>query len=365
MKRFIGFVFVILSCIRLSAISLNLYDLERMMGSNIGTASIILAQKNYYQQYDNIVEDSDSNERVYVWSEDNSNYSDESEIWLSIYAEDNGNGAISYISLQCANLGDYAKITSDIPFLDYKFLRTSSFTWIVNNEKVSSNIYSGTKYMIEAETIKNEDDNSTIWVVDLFKKGGSWDNYNGKKKHYEDGSNLLYITYTVKDGYLAGEYIRYNTLAERDNALYSLWETASQEHELGDFNQFKTSMESPQARQNLYDAISGEYELGDYKDYDSVVTTNLVYANSHPLVKITPSDNRWYYETYSYTDDLIFKGYSAKRPIHMFESSNVDGYGTVRKRINGEWKSYTGKVSIRISAVDGRHLGIRVEPNPQ
>ncbi len=300
MKRFIGFVFVILSCLRLSAISLNLYDLERMLGGNIGTASILLAQKNYYQQYDNRVEDSDSDERVYVWSENNTNYSDESEIWLSVYAENNGNGAISYISLQCANLKDYAEITSDIPFLDYKFLRTSSVTRIVENENVSSNVYSGTKYMLETETIKNENNNSTIWVVDLFKKGGSWDDYNGKKKHYDDESNLLSITYTVKDGYLAGEYIGYNTI-----------------------------------------------------DY-----------TMHPRVRITPSDNRWNYETYSYTDDLIFKGYSSKRPIHMFESSNVDGYGTVRKRINGEWKSYTGKVKIRISAGDGWHLGIRVEPNP-
>ena len=300
MRRFIGFAIVVLSCVRLSAISLNLYDLERMMGSNIGTASIILAQKNYYQQYDDIVEDSDRNERVYVWSEGNSDYSDRSEIWLSVYAEDNGNGAISYISLQCANLKDYASITSDIPFLDYKFLRTSSFIRITDNEKVSSNVYSGTKCMLETETIKDEDDNSTVWVVDLFIKGGSSDDYNGKKKYYDDESNILSITYTVKDGYLASEYIGYNTLD----------------------------------------------------------------CTMHPRIRITPSDNRWYYETYSYTDDLIFKGYSSKRPIHMFESSNVEGYGTVRKRINGEWKSYTGKVSIRISAGDGRHLGIRVEPNP-
>ncbi|MBB1137951.1 toxin-antitoxin system YwqK family antitoxin [Myroides sp. WP-1] len=141
------------------------------------------------------------NYNTIAWSYNKDYYSDKAEAWLYLYTDEGYPNKISY---SIFNKESYSVIQNSISSAGYKLINSE----IENNQIIST--YANSNFTLQVSTEKRKDEDwldrsLTAYKIILIKKGGAYDNDNGKKRdYYADGT--LQSEYILAHGKLNGNF---------------------------------------------------------------------------------------------------------------------------------------------------------------
>ncbi len=181
--------------------NLSLKDLESILSSNnFASAELLLMGKNYLFEESENVPHSEQREKVFSWGHYDST-SRSLDSYLSLTIENDGNGAVNYLTLVLTERDNYFALLSQQGELGYMFLETNSVHRDSGEEQEV--VYSNSKYVLITTTLISE--SSLMWRVEIYKRGYRCDIYNGKKIDLHDNGETR-VSYTITNGRLDSKY---------------------------------------------------------------------------------------------------------------------------------------------------------------
>ncbi len=332
------------------------------------TGDDILTQKGW--EYSDSERGESSEYSIISYAYDKIGWDDEyASAWFYFYTYNNRVERISYQSTEKA----YKNIKASLSSCAYKQIDNE-----IHNGYITTT-YSSPGYILEiiTSTQKTYGGGTKVsYSIELIRKGGIYDDDNGEKVEYYDGTSVVHLRYTLKDGKPNGKYsVYYRTgtieatgtmLNGKRNGLYTEysengWKSGEYNYKEGKLNGksfeyfYDGTLESVMTYVN--DELSGPYTIY-YDNGKPEVTGSMLNGEKNGLVIEYNEDGKKTSEAYYKNGKLNGKC------IEYFQDGTIERVMTyVNNELSGPYTIYydNGKPEVTGSMLNGEKNGLVTE----